>query len=265
VTDSSGNYSAQDLDLGIFTVLMRQTNYQTTELQNVDISANPFTQNGTLSGKTTQISGVVDDSTGTPLPTALVEISDPEGTVLSFLPTGVNGAWSTDQLPPGTYSVNVTAPGFKPASPLVTNLLAGTPIALASALPACATDDDDDDAQPSNFEYVLIGLGNFIKDATGATPPQTINVAPIPAAGPCPDAQAAAAAARQALQTEVAAGINWQKGYAGTSEALGATGAQGILTALQTSVDALAAFTPVGSAAPAAASTLTGAECRRAD
>jgi hypothetical protein len=247
-TDSSGNYSVSDLYLGNYNIVISQTNYATTEMPNVSVNTSPFTQNGVLAGQTTSISGVLTDAAGTPLATGLIEITNMSGVIFAFLPTGGNGSWATTQLPPGDYAIVINTLGYLPPPPQSIHLLAETPVTLSNTLSACATDDDDGgNGDDGFFDNLTIGVGNLFKNLTGSVQPALIPVPGIPAAGDCDDAKNALAACKAALQNKENAYINWEQGYRGTSESLGATGSTALVHSLVFALDALAQFTPVGS------------------
>ena len=247
-TDSSGNYSVSDLYLGNYNIVISQTNYATTEIPNVNVNTSPFTQNGGLAGQTTSISGVLMDAAGAPLATGLIEITNMSGAVFAFLPTDDNGLWATTQLPPGDYAIVINTIGYLPPPPQSIHLLAGTPMTLSNTLSACATDDDDGgNGDDGFFDNLTVGVGSFIKNLTGSVQPALIPVPGIPAAGDCDDAKNALAACKAALQNKENAYINWEQGYRGTSESLGATGSTALVHSLVLALDTLAQFTPVGS------------------
>ncbi|MGP8233898.1 MAG: carboxypeptidase regulatory-like domain-containing protein [Limisphaerales bacterium] len=247
-TDSAGDYSLTDLYTGSFDVVISQSNYATTEIANVVVNANPFRQKGVLVSKTTSISGTVTDSLGNPLATGLVVITNNGGVVFAMLPTARDGTWSTDQLPPGAYTITIAALGYQPPPPAAVVLLAGNPATLSNALAACVTDDDDEEGISDDGFYanLSVGFGDLIKDVGLNVRPYQISVPGIPAAGDCDKAKQALAACKAALELKENAYINWDEGYRGTSEALGATASIGLVHTLVAAVDALAKFTPAG-------------------
>jgi hypothetical protein len=75
------------------------------------VSAVPASPQG---GQTGGITGVVKDTQGGTVPKAKVEIySEETGTLVRSLTTGNDGSYAATLLPPGSYRVEVTTPGFK--------------------------------------------------------------------------------------------------------------------------------------------------------
>jgi hypothetical protein len=249
-TDSSGGYIVSDLRVGTYNILITQSNYATTEITNVVINGSSFTQNGGLTAKTTSLGGTLTDALGNPLINALIEITNQTGAVFALFASDAQGKWTVDQLPRGNYQVVITALGYLPPAVKDVSLLSGTPVIVDNSLTACATDDDAPDGSNGDdgfFDNLTVGVGNFIKNAAGAAKPQSIATPPIPAPGDCDEARKAAAAARAARLAQENALINWEQGYRGTSEALGATGSTALVHSLVLALDTLAQFTPVGS------------------
>ena len=60
-----------------------------------------------------QLSGAVTDTTGAVIPGAAVKLTDNATQVVRTTTTGPDGGYSFHELPPGTYTVEVSANGFK--------------------------------------------------------------------------------------------------------------------------------------------------------
>src|SRR5215813_8001597 len=65
---------------------------------------------------TGKIAGTVYDSSGAGVPNATVEVKGPALMVSRTTRTQADGSYLFDVLPPGTYTITVTAGGFAPCS-----------------------------------------------------------------------------------------------------------------------------------------------------
>ena len=79
---------------------------------------------------TTSLHGVITDAKGALLPGATVKLSDPKTGFTRTLTSGVDGVYQALQIPPATYSVEVTAQGFAPFKRENLALLVSTPATL---------------------------------------------------------------------------------------------------------------------------------------
>src|SRR5258708_27641388 len=58
------------------------------------------------------LSGTVTDTTSSAIPGSSIELSTSDKTTVRSTTTGPDGAFSVPDLPSGTYSIDITAPGF---------------------------------------------------------------------------------------------------------------------------------------------------------
>src|SRR5581483_5865464 len=88
---------------------------------------------GTLNGKITA-------ADGSPVPSASITITDSSGQARSAISAN-DGTFSVNNLPPGTYRVDVEGPGFKRLSQDNVQVTAGTPVNLQLGMQAGSTSD----------------------------------------------------------------------------------------------------------------------------
>ena len=83
-----------------------------------------------LAQSTTSLHGVISDAKGAVLPGAAVKINDPQTGFTRTVASGADGVYQLLQVPPATYNVEVTAPGFAPVKRQNVTLLVSTPATL---------------------------------------------------------------------------------------------------------------------------------------
>src|SRR5579883_849026 len=88
---------------------------------------------GTLNGKITA-------ADGSPVPSASITVTDSSGQARSAV-SAQDGTFSVNNLPPGTYRVDVEGPGFKRLSQDNVQVTAGTPVNLQRGMHAGSTND----------------------------------------------------------------------------------------------------------------------------
>jgi len=80
------------------------------------------------------MSGSISDQTGAVIVGATVKISNAAGATVETVTSDTKGNYSIEQLPPGIYTVTVTAPGFQPFVADRVAVTAGAPLPLDAAL-----------------------------------------------------------------------------------------------------------------------------------
>src|SRR6202000_2655507 len=66
------------------------------------------------------INGTLTDSTGAIIPNASITVTNPAVGVTKTATSGISGEYPVSLLPPGTYKVTATAPGFSTISTTIT-------------------------------------------------------------------------------------------------------------------------------------------------
>ncbi len=88
---------------------------------------------------TTSLSGLITDPTGALIPQVAIELSNPATGFIKVVKSDARGAYSFDQVTPGSYTVTVSATAFSPEVEKV-ELLVATPRTLNFQLKAGTTD-----------------------------------------------------------------------------------------------------------------------------
>jgi hypothetical protein len=83
-----------------------------------------------LAQSTTSLRGVITDAKGAVLPGATIAIHDPQTGFARTVTSGADGVYQLLQIPPATYDLEVTAPGFAPLKRQNVTLLVSTPATL---------------------------------------------------------------------------------------------------------------------------------------
>jgi hypothetical protein len=109
-TGADGTYSLTGLDIGTYTVTFHADGFIDPTPQTITITAynTTVTANAQVNAPST-ISGVISLSGANPIDGATVTI---DGPTWSTITTGPDGAYSFGVLPPGSYDMTVTAPGY---------------------------------------------------------------------------------------------------------------------------------------------------------
>ncbi|MCK5291330.1 MAG: carboxypeptidase regulatory-like domain-containing protein [Thermoplasmata archaeon] len=110
-TDSLGFYEFTDVDPGSYTVKASKTGYRDDEKSVTLAGGEDKTQD--LELKFGSIEGVVVDENGDPVPDATVQVLDENGDVVGTDTTNSQGRFEIDDLLLGTYTVRISADGFK--------------------------------------------------------------------------------------------------------------------------------------------------------
>jgi hypothetical protein len=144
------------------------------------------------------LNGKVTAANGAPVPSASVLINDSTGFARNAV-TGQDGSFTIQNLPPGTYRVEVDVPGFKRLSQDNVQVNAGTPVNLQLGLEAGSQQEsvtvqgqaplaDDTSARIAHSyagrilnELPVIDLNHeqLVEMMPGVTPPVTISIAPV--------------------------------------------------------------------------------------
>ena len=139
-TDANGNYSVPNLAAGPTTSRFSAAGFQEQELTDYVVDGSGQTLNIALQPTSTSLGGTVTDNRDVPIMGATVAVLNANGETVFATLTDVNGGWSTDQLAPGNYTLQVTQNGYYPAAGAV-QLQTGSPAMLNSTLVTAATDD----------------------------------------------------------------------------------------------------------------------------
>jgi len=92
------------------------------------VSTTPQTYEATLLTGSAQLSGVVRDSAGAPVPGAMVKVFDANNTLIAQAAANAQGAYAFQALPSGVLHLEVQSPGFQVASISNLNSSPGTPV-----------------------------------------------------------------------------------------------------------------------------------------
>ncbi|WWB87080.1 carboxypeptidase regulatory-like domain-containing protein [Priestia aryabhattai] len=112
LTDGSGNYQFSNLAPGNYILIASSPNFAVQSAGAIVSSNTATSVSFALIPNPSIISGVVTDTGGAAVPNASVQIFDANETILATAGTDANGAYSIGNLPPGSFSVLVTAPSF---------------------------------------------------------------------------------------------------------------------------------------------------------
>lgn len=113
LTDNSGNYSAEGLAFGTYTIKVEKPGYKTTDNPVVTISSSASQKIVNISNLiqlNAKISGVVSDEGSLPVPNAEVKISSPEGSTSTV--TDNSGRYELAGLANGSYTVEAIKTGY---------------------------------------------------------------------------------------------------------------------------------------------------------
>ncbi len=112
VTDHLGNFLISGLAPGTYTVAALATDYARNSQGSTVESNQVSTTNIALVPNPALISGRVTDFDGNPITTANVKVINTNNVVLGSAAADVNGIYQISNLPAGTFSILVTAPGY---------------------------------------------------------------------------------------------------------------------------------------------------------
>jgi len=248
---SSGYFTAIDLGAGSYNVLIGETNHQVQELAGVLVSTNPLVLNAALPAKTTLLEGVATDSSGNPVGGAQLSFVDGLGETPVILITAADGSWSTDQLPPGSYTLTILALGYRPPSLGMIALAAGAPQTLNLSLTPVATDDSSPDFY-RNLELAIAQGFN----AVPCKEPLDLGTDYLPINPPkCPCSRLATLDADKSFYRAQNAMANaweaWKQAYNNGAAVSGADVGQDLINVAQLITTAMSVFSPAGKAAGA--------------
>ncbi|MFC7370130.1 carboxypeptidase regulatory-like domain-containing protein [Fictibacillus iocasae] len=112
VTDETGNYIFNNLAPGSYNVVASAANFS-TERAGAFVQSNQVTTvNLTLQPNPASVSGTVTDLNGVPIGNATIRVLDSNEVIIGTAGTDVNGNYIVEGLPPGSFTVIVTAPDF---------------------------------------------------------------------------------------------------------------------------------------------------------
>jgi hypothetical protein len=168
-TDASGVYTAADLAAANYDVIISEDSHQVRELPNVAVNMNASVWNATLAATNTLLHGLVTDTGSNPVANATVSLVDTNtGEMLALITTGDDGAWSTGQLPPGTYWASASSLGYLAPAPGLVTAIAGLSVPDNIVFVPAATDDNFINASLYGYTELLAeGLGkgiNYLND-----------------------------------------------------------------------------------------------------
>ncbi|MEU2305814.1 MFS transporter [Streptomyces misionensis] len=116
VSAQDGSYTVTVTGSGTY-VLIGAAGARQPQAVTVLVGAEPVVCDLVLSGSTAALAGTVRDAAeGHPLPGALLVATDLRGEVVSSGTTGTDGGFSLVDLVPGSYTLAVNAPGYRPAA-----------------------------------------------------------------------------------------------------------------------------------------------------
>ncbi|WP_129729008.1 carboxypeptidase regulatory-like domain-containing protein, partial [Ectobacillus funiculus] len=122
----------------------------------------------TLQPNPATISGQITSSTGQPVKDAIIKILDANETVIGIGSTDINGNYSIGNIPPGTFSVVVTAPNFATVTSGITltpgETVSGVNIQLQPDPGSIAGQVIDQNENPINGVTIIVrkGDGSFV-------------------------------------------------------------------------------------------------------
>ncbi|WP_342045359.1 carboxypeptidase regulatory-like domain-containing protein, partial [Bacillus sp. OTU530] len=122
----------------------------------------------TLQPNPATISGQITSSTGQPVKDAIIKILDANETVIGIGSTDINGNYSIGNIPPGTFSVVVTAPNFSTVTSGITltpgETVSGVNIQLQPDPGSIAGQVIDQNENPINGVTIIVrkGDGSFV-------------------------------------------------------------------------------------------------------
>jgi hypothetical protein len=184
ISDADGNFSAKDLPPGTYEIAVSKEGFAASS-GTVEVAANRTTSaNVQLTrGLAGSLRGVAVAADGFSIPSVSVALRSVEGSIDRNLLTDADGMFMARDLPPGTYEVAATKPGFSDASPIIVEVEMNR-TANASMLLA--------DAKPMPLAQITPGQTAPLASAQAPyAPPQNANrsSAPMPVAHAAVDTQ----------------------------------------------------------------------------
>ncbi len=114
-TDASGNFTVSNLAAGTYDLVAGAANFGSTEVDGLVLGSNPLSQNVQIGSSTIQVSGEVTDPNGQPVFNALVTFVNGKSEDILSTSTLLNGTFSVNQLPAGTFTIQYSVNGHFPA------------------------------------------------------------------------------------------------------------------------------------------------------
>ena len=150
LTSSGGNYTFNGVPAGTYSVSVSDAGFTSPAAQNVTVMTNtPLTGIDFTLTANSSISGTVLDSSNNPIPSATIMYSGTGSSTGSGSVTTSAGSYTFSGVPPGTYKVSASAPGYS------------TPVAQNVTVPANGTGT-------ANFVMVAFGtIQGTVTDSNG--------------------------------------------------------------------------------------------------
>ncbi|WP_028596783.1 carboxypeptidase regulatory-like domain-containing protein [Paenibacillus assamensis] len=114
-TDSSGAYFISNVGPGNYQTAFSTTGYGTATLGAIVLPHQIATASAALQPLVGSVSGIITDSFGNPIPSAVITVRSNTGggPVITRVISNINGSYSVPSLSPGTYVIAVTADGYQ--------------------------------------------------------------------------------------------------------------------------------------------------------
>lgn len=113
-TESDGRYRLAIPEEGSYVVIVRGAHHE-PHASTVEVHR-PYTVCDLRLTSAAGAAGTVTDADGAPVRSATVILTSAEGAVVAARRTNERGGYSVSDVPPGQYTLTVTAPGFDPAA-----------------------------------------------------------------------------------------------------------------------------------------------------
>nr|WP_245245277.1 MFS transporter [Streptomyces palmae] len=169
-----GYYTLHAPEPGSFVIIGSAVGYEPLALA-VPVREVPVGRDLRLSSRGGGLTGTVRTGEGVPLPGALVTVTDPAGEVTAGATTDASGGFDVAELAPGTYTLTVSATGYRPHARQV-ETVRGAPLRVEAELrPAtevCGTVRGRDGAPVGAARVSLLDtagdvVGQFLTDESG--------------------------------------------------------------------------------------------------
>lgn len=112
LTNPDGTYSFENLAPGTYTVTASAQNFASAQGGATVISGGTTVVNLTLIPNPAIVSGQITQPGGAPIPTAVVQLLDQNGILVATGSADSSGIYTIGNVPPGSYTVVASAPGF---------------------------------------------------------------------------------------------------------------------------------------------------------
>ncbi|WP_394176431.1 carboxypeptidase regulatory-like domain-containing protein [Guptibacillus hwajinpoensis] len=112
LVNSNGEFNFDNLLPGQYILTATATNYRISSAGATVVADEITPVTLTIEPNPSEISGVISDPNGTPISNATIQIIDANGSALSVGTTNQNGQYAIGNLPPGSFTVIISAPNF---------------------------------------------------------------------------------------------------------------------------------------------------------